>query len=230
MRRFVLGDIHGADKALKQCLERSSFDYKNDLLISLGDICDGWPGTKQCLEELLKIKNLVVVLGNHDRWALEWMRENKKPHTWLSQGGRQTIDSYNDNGVPESHVELLEKAKLYHLTDDDKLFVHAGIDPEKDLEEQDEHELLWNRDFYDEIVDYLNDPDAPSFTIYPEVYIGHSPIHHLGYFKPLKVGDVWLMDTGASWDGVLSIMDVDTKKVFVSDKPVEMYPEGSGRV
>lgn len=230
MRRFVVGDIHGAYKALKQCLERSGFDYEKDLLLSVGDICDGWPQTNECIQELLKIKHLKVVLGNHDQWALGWMKNKMAPILWLSQGGRQTVDSYNDNGVPKDHLELLLNADLYHLTDDNLLIVHAGIDPEKDLNEQDEHDLLWNRDFYNMLSDYIHEDNNRSFTGYQEVYIGHTPIHRIGFYKPKKVGEVWLMDTGAAWDGVLSLMDIDTKEVFVSDKPIDMYPKGSGRV
>lgn len=33
-----MGDIHGAYKALQQCLERSKFNYENDKLIQLGDV------------------------------------------------------------------------------------------------------------------------------------------------------------------------------------------------
>jgi hypothetical protein len=35
-----MGDIHGAYKALKQCLKRSGFDFHKDMLIQLGDIVD----------------------------------------------------------------------------------------------------------------------------------------------------------------------------------------------
>jgi serine/threonine protein phosphatase 1 len=41
MRTFVMGDIHGAHKALKQCLERAAFDRGKDVLIQLGDVADG---------------------------------------------------------------------------------------------------------------------------------------------------------------------------------------------
>lgn len=37
-RTFVMRDIHGAFKALVQCLERCEFDYDIDTLILLGDI------------------------------------------------------------------------------------------------------------------------------------------------------------------------------------------------
>ena len=40
MRRLVVGDIHGGYKALMQVLERANFD-QNDMLITLGDLCDG---------------------------------------------------------------------------------------------------------------------------------------------------------------------------------------------
>ena len=52
MRTFAIGDIHGAYKALVQCFERSGFDYENDRLIVLGDVCDGYPEVKQCIDEL----------------------------------------------------------------------------------------------------------------------------------------------------------------------------------
>ena len=57
MKKFVIGDIHGAYGALVQVLQRSKFDYKKDLLITLGDIVDGGKDSYKCVEELLKIEN-----------------------------------------------------------------------------------------------------------------------------------------------------------------------------
>jgi len=123
MKKFVIGDIHGNFKALKQCLVRSKFDYTKDKLIVLGDICDGFPDVKECFNELLKIKNLVYVLGNHDDWALEWYDRGKDDgfglpkHLWTSQGGQNTIDSYGgiNEKMDEKHLVLLREAKLFHL-------------------------------------------------------------------------------------------------------------------
>lgn len=55
-RTFAMGDIHGAHKALVQCLERCNFNNEIDTLIQLGDVADGWSETYECVEELLKIK------------------------------------------------------------------------------------------------------------------------------------------------------------------------------
>ena len=123
IRTFVMGDIHGAYKALKQCLQRSSFDYENDVLINLGDVCDGWPQTKDCIDELLKIKNLIYILGNHDTWGLAWMEAGEAENIWLTQGGDATIKSYS-LGVPESHIKLLRKALPYYILQNKLLLVY----------------------------------------------------------------------------------------------------------
>jgi serine/threonine protein phosphatase 1 len=104
-RTFVIGDIHGAYRALRQCLDRAAFDYARDELICLGDICDGWPETKACVAELLKIRNLIVVLGNHDFWTRDWMRTGFKEKIWLEQGGLATTRSYGAE-IPQSHRQL----------------------------------------------------------------------------------------------------------------------------
>lgn len=225
MRQFVIGDIHGAHKALVQCLERSGFDYEHDQLICLGDVCDGWPETNQAIEELLRIKNLVFILGNHDYWTLEWAKSGEVRGIWFSQGGEGTVKSYPE-GMPEPHVRLLKNAH-YYFTDDKKLFVHAGIEPEIPVEAQSPETFLWDRSLFRKAIDQ-SCPDC-QLTSYKEVYIGHTPIHHY-QMKPLKCCEVWLMDTGAGWEGVLSMMDVNTKQVYTSDLVMDMYPKGSGRV
>jgi serine/threonine protein phosphatase 1 len=79
MRRFVMGDIHGDYIALVQCLERSGSDYYNDQLIQLGDISDGLKDVYECVDELLKIKNLVSIKGNHDEWFREFIESGYHP-------------------------------------------------------------------------------------------------------------------------------------------------------
>ena len=66
MRRFTVGDIHGAHLALKQVLERCGFDNERDQLITLGDVVDGWGDSYMVIEELLKIPNRIDIMGNHD--------------------------------------------------------------------------------------------------------------------------------------------------------------------
>jgi serine/threonine protein phosphatase 1 len=89
-RTLAIGDIHGAYLALVQCLERSHFDCENDVLIQLGDVVDGYPQSYECIEELLKIKYLIAIKGNHDDWFAEFINTDFHPYFW-NYGGKGTL-------------------------------------------------------------------------------------------------------------------------------------------
>jgi serine/threonine protein phosphatase 1 len=222
-RTFVIGDIHGACKALMQCLQRSNFDYENDHLICLGDVCDGWPETRAAVNELMKIKNLTYVLGNHDFWALEWMREGDAEDVWLAQGGSATVQSYKEN-IPIEHIEFFEKAHHYFLLGE-KLFVHAGLDTRLPLEKQTLQILLWDRTLARTALDLHAKSIEGNLTGFDEVYLGHTPVSP----PPVHACEIWLMDTGAGWSGVLTMMDTTTKELFQSDPVPRLYPGVEGR-
>jgi serine/threonine protein phosphatase 1 len=223
-RTFVMGDIHGAHRALKQCLERSVFHPENDRLIVLGDVCDGWPDTKACIDELLRIRNLTYILGNHDWWTVQWMTTGEIQPIWFAQGGEATILSYRD-GVPPAHIRFLENA-LPYLELDNRIFVHAGFDGKKSIAQQGLDTFLWDRNLARMALELTQRRMDEKLTSYDEVYLGHTPISQPW---PLHAGDVWLMDTGAGWSGVLSMMEINTKEVFVSDPVRSLYPGVIGR-
>jgi serine/threonine protein phosphatase 1 len=223
-RRFVIGDIHGAHLALIQCLEKASFDPQLDLLISLGDLCDRWPDVYKVFDTLLGIKNLVLLLGNHDHWALEWFLMGKAPEIWLMQGGDITVRSYKQ-GVPESHIVLLKQAALFYELEN-KLFVHGGYNPDKDIRFQEREVLLWDRSLIKAALKHLEYGNEIQLTPYEEVYVGHTPTINFGETIPIKACEVYLMDTGAGWPGgVLTLMDMDSKEYFQSDPVERLYSE-----
>ena len=63
MKTYVLGDIHGAYRALTQVFERSGFVAQRDRLIFLGDAVDGWSQSPESIEELMQVKYLVYLLA-----------------------------------------------------------------------------------------------------------------------------------------------------------------------
>lgn len=218
-----MGDIHGAYRALVQCLERSDFDNQHDMLIFLGDAADGWPETKEVIDKLLSIKNLIYIFGNHDFWTLEWMQTGVADEVWLNQGGKATVESYQ-SGVPESHIEVLNKSFLYHKLGA-KLFVHAGFITDQPIEGQTMSTLLWDRSLAKRaLLNYYSNVQE-KLTTFDEVYLGHTPVG----IAPFLSGDIWLMDTGAGWTGCLSMMDIDTKEIFQSDSVPSLYPGIVGR-
>ncbi len=226
-KTFVIGDIHGSAIALRQCLVRSGFDKESDTLISLGDLCDGWPETYEVYEEMLTIKHLQFVRGNHDQMMLDWAQHGEIHPAWLQNGGQATIDCYQ-NGVPDHHMALLTGSQSYLILGG-RLFVHAGIYPDRSIDSQDDAIFLWDRALFKKaITSYMHHQSQP-LTMYNEVYIGHCPIHRYGLNEPVCSGGIWMMDTGAGWEGRLSMMDIDTKEIFQSDKVESFYPPGSGR-
>jgi serine/threonine protein phosphatase 1 len=227
MKRFVVGDIHGAHKALVQCLERSSFDPENDLLISLGDVCDGWHEVHKTLDLLLTLKHFKIIRGNHDDWALKWMTQGWLGHEWIQWGGRGTLESYAQDlaSVPAAHVELLESAP-YYLEIDNKLFVHGGLDPDKHPERQDPESLMWDRRFIQEAEDRSRRNPDHRFGKWDAIFVGHTTTAGT---EPLRACNVWDLDTGAGWTGKLTLMNFDTFDYWQSDAVTQLYPGHYGR-
>ncbi len=218
MRTFVLGDLHGGYKALMQVLERSGFDYENDRLISLGDIADGWTEVVECFEEFFKMKNFVMVRGNHDQWLKNWLQKGEKPDVWTMQGGLNTLDSYAKYGetTKNRHLGFLKTTKHYFIDEKNRLYVHGGYKDGVPIELQDKMDLMWSRSFRE-------DPTLCFVKDYPEVFVGHTTIWRISTL-PIKCGRVTFMDTGGGWEGKLSLMNVDTRTVYQSDLVSELYP------
>lgn len=222
MSTFVIGDIHGGFLSLEQCLERSGFNDQKDTLISLGDVCDGWPETKKCIDRLLKIKSHIAVKGNHDDWAMEWMMFGHRPRIWVSQGGQATIDSYKD-GIPDSHSKYLLESLFKYEDEKNRLFVHGGFNWFKPIKESRKSVLLWDRSLFEDAM-----MNKSKYGKYDEIYIGHTPTSYWSS-EPMNRGNVWMLDQGGGWEGKLSIMNVDTHEFWQSDIVQTLYPDFRGR-
>jgi serine/threonine protein phosphatase 1 len=225
MRTLVLGDIHGAYQALMQVFEKSKFDYKKDRLICLGDVADGWVDVHQCFDELLKVKNLVYIRGNHDQWLKDYFSKGKEPRVWTLQGGQNSIRSYlcHNDELKKKHLAFLKKTKCYFVDEKNRVYVHGGLKPAIPVESNEKIFLMWDRLLWEN-----RNSDSYRIMQYREVYVGHTSIYNFSRF-PLRNHNVWFMDTGAGWEGVLSIMDVDTKEFWQSDKCSDLYHGVIGR-
>lgn len=223
-KTFVIGDIHGSYRALLQCLEKSQFNYLEDHLICLGDVADAWPETRESIDELLKIKNLKYILGNHDFWTLNWMETGYPEQGWIDQGGISTINSYTKD-IPENHIAFLRNASPYYIHQN-QLFVHAGIRLDIPIHHQGIQTFLWDRNFARQAKFDQIENGGKTLTNFDAVYIGHTPIPEP---HPVQYCEVWMMDTGAGWSGRLSMMNIDTLEYFVSDPVPELYPGVTGR-
>lgn len=226
-RLLVLGDLHGAHKALVQVLERAAFRRGHDRMIFLGDVCDGWPETRQCIDELHTIPNLVHLLGNHDAWVRDAIRGDHPGMLWLAQGGHATVASYGGtlDRVPRSHLAYLQTAKLWH-EENGRMFVHGGW-PLRYPHPRwaGETGVTWDRDLWTTALVQ----GVGKVTQFDEVFVGHTTTTRAGFTEPVKKCEVWNLDQGAGYEGRLSLMDVDTKEFWQSDPVGELYPHHHGR-
>lgn len=187
VRRLVVGDIHGNYNALLRCLARCDFSASTDLLIGLGDYCDGYPDTAECLYLLSKLPQKVLVLGNHDAWLMDYLKTGRVPTAWTDQGGKATIASVMGKDQ-KPFDRLLAQMVPYYVTEDNKLFVHGGIDSRLPIEMQNIEEMLWDRDLVRQAYKYnlMKKPDK--LTVYDEVFIGHTDTNSFKVDKPLCGG------------------------------------------
>jgi len=194
---------------------------------------------KECIDELLKIKKFTNLRGNHDEWSLQFYKKEMKqgPYgAWFEQGGEATLKSLGKNpeDIDPKYLKFLEEGKLYHIIDDNtKFFAHAGpphVAIKLDL--ADDYHFLWPRD---KIKHAFNNKDKENGMLsdgrWEEIYVGHTPTIGFGreYDTPQKWQNFWAMDTGATYDGSLSIMDIDSKEYTQSTQCWLLYPEHRGR-
>ena len=231
MNIFTIGDIHGNLLALKQCLERSKFNYENDQLIVLGDVVDGYPQSKECVELLMEIPNLIYIIGNHDQWYIDWCKTGAQPMLWRSQGGMATLASYNFKPNLE-HLKFFEKGVYHYIDDSNRLFVHGGIYLGIPIKEHSTDDLMWNRDLV-KIANanyQMGDGDlVEQMFDFKEIFVGHSTTEMFNSTVPIEMCGITMMDCGAGYNGKLSIMNVDTHEYWQSDNGDVLYGPNQGR-
>lgn len=242
-KTFVIGDIHGGLKALFQVLERAKVS-KNDTLIFLGDFVDGWSESPAVLDFLIaleKTHNCIFIKGNHDDLLLKWLckdNEGFNERMWFNHGGEASALSYQniENSSKEKHIQFLLSLQDYHLDDENRLFIHAGFTNVRGVKHEFFTRLFyWDRTLWETALAMDNQLSKDALTypnrlkLYKEIYIGHTPVTKIDETIPINKACVWNVDTGAAFQGKLTIMDVDTKEFWQSDNLPDLYPNEKGR-
>jgi serine/threonine protein phosphatase 1 len=228
-RAYVVGDIHGRLDLLEQLLEKIHEDIarrrpRKTLIVFVGDLIDRGPGSAQVVERLRTYRHKgvqpVFLLGNHEEVLLRILAgETDLITKWRWFGGTECLGSYGvdaaklaglseeeahqviRDAIPREHVEFLE------TFDDscrfgDYLFVHAGIRPGVEVDQQRQSDLRWIREAF------LFDETDHGFvvvhghTIRPEVEV-----------RPNRIG----IDTGAYRSGVLTALAIERSETWFLD-------------
>jgi diadenosine tetraphosphatase ApaH/serine/threonine PP2A family protein phosphatase len=197
---YAVGDVHGCLDKLKSLIEACREHAGDDAfqLVFLGDYIDRGPDSAGVLRFMMRLQSeleerLIALKGNHEAWALESATRKNPASAWLRNGGAATLDSYgieSASEMPRAHLDWLESLQLTY-DDGRRFFVHAGIDPDKPLDDQDEFDLLWIRE--------------PFLTDHREhgrlIVHGHTP---LANGMPELCGNRLNLDTAAVFGGPLT--------------------------
>jgi len=197
---FAIGDVHGYAENLEALHDhlrktiQDNYDPSQALLVWLGDYVDRGPDPLACLDLVnqglgLAGLNEVRLRGNHDSYLMEalsnedYTAEDLK--RWVAFGGGTTIRALTkdasrpDDNLPrllreklgEDRVTFLNSLTSVHRSGS-YVFAHAGINPERPLEEQRESDLMMIRDPflncenwpYDFVVVHGHTPEGPEVT------------------------------------------------------------------
>ncbi len=153
MAIYAIGDIHGSLKAL-ETIFKEGIVQRNDKVVFLGDYVDRGPDSKGVIDWLVKNKedfNFEFILGNHEIMMVAAKGSQERQLEWLHFGGASTLDSYNIgddqnwmNKIDETHWSFIDSC-LDYLEIGNYIFVHAGLENGKNLDEQNKHHLFWKK-------------------------------------------------------------------------------------
>ncbi len=214
---YAVGDIHGRDDLLEKMNERIIAHhnaYHPDTMarvIYLGDYIDGGPDSKNVIDRLIRGVGdfkTICLRGNHEDMMLNCLNSDNRQvwHTWLSNGGEETLASFGislrfGGYDPQQLAEVLGPCRIQWLQSlplfyqiNHHLFVHAGIMPGIPLEMQQESDLLWIRNRFQE-----SEEDHGFCVIH-----GHTPAD-----EPVICANRIGIDTGAVSNGKLTAVVLD---------------------
>lgn len=220
-RAYVVGDVHGRLDLLEELLAKIHSELQRraaakTLLVFVGDLIDRGPSSAQVIERLRTYRRegirTVFLLGNHEEVLLRILGGDSELITkWRWFGGAECLESYGVDSsqfshltdeealalvrraIPKEHVEFLESF-ADSCRFGDYLFVHAGIRPGIELEQQRQSDLRWIREPF-----LLDESDHGFIVVH-----GHT-ISEEVEARPNRIG----IDTGAYRTGVLTALAIE---------------------
>jgi serine/threonine protein phosphatase 1 len=203
---FIVGDIHGCLRMLRQMMQRIPWRPDVDRLIFLGDYIDRGEDSRGVIEAVMEISStserVDCLLGNHERILLDFV-EGRDVSTFFLNGGTSTLNSYRvfqqrygEALIPAEHVAFLRSLRSW-VELDDYYVIHAGLRPGVELESQRQEDLLWIRDAF----------IFSNYRFKKRVIFGHTP-----FSQPLVMENKIGLDTGAVYGNKLTCLELPSMK------------------
>lgn len=232
-RIYAVGDVHGEGSLLAELLlmieqDNASREPAKTVLIFLGDLIDRGPDSSGVLTRLRKYRHEgvkpVFLMGNHEEVLLRILDgEDQLIADWLDYGGRECLASYglqiSERQSGDGHAireliretvpgEDIEFLRTFSDTFEagDYLFVHAGIRPDIEIEEQSVRDLRWIREPF---LDWQG--RLPKMVVH-----GHTIDRHV-----VRRGSRIGIDTGAYHYGVLTAIGLEGGEQWILQAAID---------
>ncbi|MES0871055.1 metallophosphoesterase [Pseudovibrio sp. SCP19] len=225
-RAYVVGDIHGSFELLKgaiRMIDEDAAEYSGDCYeIFLGDYIDRGKQSAEVLHYLAfhssHTRKRICLKGNHEEVLLDFLKNPSLISMWVSFGGLETLSSFGvslngtdphllsnelrcdlQNVMGARLIEFLSRLPTsFELGD--YYFVHAGVNPKKELSAQTTAEQLWIRDAF-----------LTSARCYQKKIVhGHTPVS-----VPEILENRINIDTGAYFTGELSVLKLEGSQASI---------------
>lgn len=214
-RLFVVGDLHGCYLEFMQQLKKVEFDFKKDLIISVGDLVDRGQDSLKCLE-LIKEPWFEAIRGNHEQMCLEAQLAPEMVDFHCKHGGEwlyqlpieKKLECLNSCLSLPIVLEVAFNEKVYG-------FVHADINI---CDWQEFKKLILRNDYFtnqhtstlqhalwgrEELSQGLKSQSFKHIIGIDEIYLGHTVVD-----MPKKIQNCFYIDTGAVFGKKLTIKEL----------------------
>ena len=211
-RDFVVGDVHGCFRTLERALSAITFDPSLDRLFGVGDLVNRGPHSEEALG-WLEQRFDAVVLGNHDRSVLSWLKAKRgtpplAESVWLL--GLSSRQHRRWRAVFESMPLAITIETAYGPVG----VVHAEA-PHRSWVESLRLLETASPSIVDDVVLGFASPEASrrhrscAVTGLRALVLGHQPVEHVEC-----VANRWNIDTGAGIPHLnrLSLVEVNTSE------------------
>ncbi len=192
---YAIGDIHGRLDLLRQA-EQAIFEDASrlpgrKLIITLGDYIDRGPASAQVISHLMQPVpedfDRISLTGNHEIMMLDYLDGKMSYDSWMMTGADALLHSYGidtkqmpvlfrtaskrdafiRDSLPKAHIEFLRALPIM-IDTPAVLFVHAGIDPARSIDNQQDDDLVFIRHRF-----FESDLPLPKLVVH-----GHTPVDH----------------------------------------------------
>lgn len=208
---FAIGDIHGCFDKLQRLILEIKADPVNDTLVFIGDYIDRADGGRDVVDYILKLKktfqNVICLRGNHESMLLRFL-DGVEDDIYLANGGFATLKAYGisrsdtpkvrKKKIPPDHLKFFKTLLPYYETDQ-FIFVHAGLIPGRELNEQSLYDMQWIRQTF---ID--SDDDFGKRVVFG----------HTHFSEPLVEDNKIGIDTGAVYGGSLTCVELPALKFY----------------